>query len=264
MKLRLYSDLHNEFDMFEIPVLEDETDTVLILAGDIGVSRKHGTYDRFLAEAAERFRGVVYVPGNHEYYGSSWEQAWQNIQDMTGQFDNLHYLNRGTVQYDDVLFVGATLWTSFRDGNPLDMEEARAWMSDYKSIKHIRDGQYVGRLQPVTTWNDHRASLAYILEMLGQGEGRKVVVTHHAPSWQSETPEFSGEILNSAYLTDLEDEIIEYEPDLWVHGHVHTSHDYWVGKTRVKANPRGYFTFKMENPDFDDTGMIELPELAGV
>jgi hypothetical protein len=28
--------------------------------------------------------------------------------------------------------------------------------------------------------------------------------------------------------------------DLWVHGHVHDSFDYRVGRARVVANPRGY------------------------
>ncbi len=62
MKLHILSDLHTEFSDFEAP----ETDAdVVVLAGDIGV----GTGG--IEWAAGQFPDVpvVYVPGNHEFYG---------------------------------------------------------------------------------------------------------------------------------------------------------------------------------------------------
>ena len=256
MRLRLYSDLHNEFDVFEIPKLDDEADTILLLAGDIGVARKHKTYAPFLRDAADRFRAVIYVPGNHEYYASSWEKAWADIQDMTGQFDNLHYLNKGVVEYDDVTFIGATLWTDFNDRDERVMDEAGYCMNDYHSIKRMRDGQYVGKLMPFHTYDEHQQARKFISDELAKASGRTtVVVTHHGPSFESVSPGFEGDLLNGAYMSDLESLMIEHEPNLWVHGHVHSSHDYHVGKTRVKTNPRGYFQFnKDQNKEFDDKG----------
>ena len=52
MKVRLFSDLHNEFTRqmhkrnYEIPELPDDSETVLILAGDIDVG-KHAWYSKF-------------------------------------------------------------------------------------------------------------------------------------------------------------------------------------------------------------------------
>ena len=43
--------------------------------------------------------------------------------------------------------------------------------------------------------------------------------------------------------------IERYEPALWVHGHMHDSFDYRLGRTRVVCNPRGYFPHQL-NPDF--------------
>ena len=56
----------------------------------------------------------------------------------------------------------------------------------------------------------------------------------------------------TSYLTEL---IERYQPTLWVHGHVHNSSDYLVGKTRVLCNPHGYGT---ENPDFNGALVVEL------
>ena len=62
MKLRILSDLHVEFEDFEPPPVDAD---VVVLAGDIHV-RHHG-----VDWARERFPGVpvLYVLGNHEYYG---------------------------------------------------------------------------------------------------------------------------------------------------------------------------------------------------
>ena len=36
---------------------------------------------------------------------------------------------------------------------------------------------------------------------------------------------------------------------LWIHGHIHESFDYKIGKTRVVCNPRGYASIE-ENKGF--------------
>lgn len=72
MKIRIYSDIHQELHredkLFDIPLLDDDKNTVLILAGDID-------YLKFGLELAnrhsEQFKAVIYVPGNHEYYNDS-------------------------------------------------------------------------------------------------------------------------------------------------------------------------------------------------
>ena len=48
-----------------------------------------------------------------------------------------------------------------------------------------------------------------------------------------------------------------------VASHVHSSHDYVVGSTRILANPRGYVRKEQpENPDFDPYLIIDLEETA--
>ena len=54
--------------------------------------------------------------------------------------------------------------------------------------------------------------------------------------------------------------IEDYQPDLWIPGHDHGSHDYKVGRTRVLANQAGYPNLHgdRENPWFDPICVVEL------
>lgn len=52
--------------------------------------------------------------------------------------------------------------------------------------------------------------------------------------------------------------------DLWIHGHIHSSMDYCVGRGRVLANPCGYgwsadvLKRQLENKDFEPMLVIEV------
>lgn len=50
------------------------------------------------------------------------------------------------------------------------------------------------------------------------------------------------------------------QADLWVHGHVHESFDYWIGRCRVVCNPRGYpgRAGQAENARFDPNYVVEI------
>ena len=54
--------------------------------------------------------------------------------------------------------------------------------------------------------------------------------------------------------------IEEYQPELWIHGHDHGSHDYKVGRTRIFANQAGHPNAHgdRENPQFDPVCVVEI------
>jgi Icc-related predicted phosphoesterase len=54
--------------------------------------------------------------------------------------------------------------------------------------------------------------------------------------------------VNGAYASDLSELILDTQPAVWFHGHVHNSFDYLVGDTIVLCNPRGYVD---QNPTFN-------------
>ena len=90
-------------------------------------------------------------------------------------------------------------------------------------------------------------------------DGLTVVITHFAPSPASIAPQFVGSPLNACFVSDLEAHILRWQPRLWLHGHVHHSCDYWLGATRVVANPRGYAPKGVvENAHFAPNMLIEV------
>lgn len=69
-------------------------------------------------------------------------------------------------------------------------------------------------------------------------DGKTVVVTHHGPHRQSIHPRYDGNLANAAFISDLTP-LLDWV-DLWIHGHVHDSFDYSVGRCRVLTPSRGY------------------------
>jgi Icc-related predicted phosphoesterase len=63
--------------------------------------------------------------------------------------------------------------------------------------------------------------------------------------------------LSACYASDLDELIEECQPHLWVHGHIHSSADYRIGKTRIVCNSRGYYP-DYKNASFDPMLTIEI------
>lgn len=180
----------------------------------------------------------------------------------------VYFLNADSAIIRGVKFVGATLWSDFDlfGRRELSMENAAAGMNDHKLIKRraIRPGQ-PGRFKfapKESAWH-HARQRAYIdAELAKPFPGPTVVVTHHAPSSRSLPNHLARNALSPAYASNFERMIERHKPSLWVHGHIHRSVDYWIGDTRVRANPKGYGPgmglSEIENPAFDLQSIIEL------
>jgi predicted phosphodiesterase len=232
MRIHLLSDLHLEFEDF----IPDPVDVdVVILAGDIGQG------DRGIRWARRVFAPtpVLYVMGNHEYYGEAYPKLLVDSQQLSAD-GPVALLENRTLRLGDVTFLGATLWTDFRlDGERAwSMDAARASMSDYR---HIRVDPAWRLLRPEDTVKLHERSVRWLAAELDRLRGeRVVVVTHHAPTRRSIDPRFLGDSLTPAFVSDLEPLVESSGALLWAHGHVHRAFDYRCGATRVVSNPRGY------------------------
>jgi Icc-related predicted phosphoesterase len=238
MKAWIFSDLHLEVDPEDLLEIPDAD--VCICAGDI--------YDRgvvrsieWLAERVARFMPVVFVPGNHEFYGSSIKEGLLAGYEAARRFRNVHLLDGDVAIFEGFRFVGATLWTDFLlDGHAGSaMFAAKENLADYRRIK--RSKSPFKRFSPRESQHLHQLARYYIEEVLWTSSPRStVVVTHHAPSLISVPREFLQDPLTPAFASNLEPKILEYQPAAWVHGHIHYPSDYLIGRTRVICNPRGY------------------------
>jgi predicted phosphohydrolase len=186
-------------------------------------------------------RPVIYVLGNHEFYGQKLQKLTAELREMA-RGTNVHLLENESCTLGKVTFLGATLWTDFAlNGNPVVSEVvAQTGMNDYRRIRTLPNYR---RLRPSDTRQLHAQSRKYLEDELLKLKGRKVVVvTHHAPSPDAIPPTFNGDAFNPAFASDMRRFITETGAKLWIHGHIHSPADYRIGDTRVLANPRGYPT----------------------
>lgn len=262
-KIRVLSDLHLEFSNgeFQIPTSVDEKTTILVLAGDIGIAHKKTTYFDFLLNVSSRFNQVIYVLGNHESYRGKFTKTAPLLQETCKDMDNVHILEKESIVFDDVAFVCATMWSDFDDGNKLSMYHAEHMMNDFGIIRIGPKGEpWRRKFKPQDAYVDFMEATEFIFPEITKNKelGHKVVVvTHHAPSHESAAPQYKGLPTAGAYASDLQDEIIETKPDLFIHGHMHNSSDYMIGDTRIICNPRGYTGYEL-NIDFDPLLTIEI------
>lgn len=247
MKIAVASDLHLEFQ----DILLENTDNanVLVLAGDIcTVKHYHSrpemekSYGEFFKNCSEQFEHVVYVIGNHEHYNYQFNYTVTDLKRKLAHYANIHVLDNETLEIENKLFVGATLWTDMNDECPLTMNAAAFAMPDYRIVKYF-DGKNYMKYTPQQSVRENKRSVEYIKHVLSNNKDKHVVVvTHHSPSHRSIAPEYKHEeLMNGAFHNQL-DYMMELADNvkLWIHGHTHTAFDYTIGITNVVCNPRGY------------------------
>ena len=232
MKLQILSDLHIEFAPYEM--VETEAD-VVILAGDIHLG------DRGFKWAKENIKNkeVIYVLGNHEFYREATPRLFEKLKEKT-KGTNIHVLENQSVSIDGFRFLGCTLWTDFELLNKLDVSIATAdmQMTDYRKIR--MSPQY-RKIRPSFTVVWHKQSKNWIKEEIDKyNDDPIIVVTHHAPSIHSIPDKDREDPLSAAFASNIIDFITTSNIKLWVHGHIHTAFDYYIGETRVLCNPLGY------------------------
>ncbi len=239
MYIRILSDLHIEISPYEIESLPEDKETTLILAGDCGLF-KHVTYSDWMKELSPRFHKIILVAGNHEYYSGKMPTESVKFEKRV-DCENVHILQNSSLVIDGVLFLGGTLWTSFRSGNPIVMYDAEVGMNDYNRIRVASNGYR--RLRAIDVLEEHRATRNFLFDSLRAMKDdyeKIVVVTHHAPSSKSIPAKYIGDNLNDCFVNNFEYQLIDFGPDIWIHGHLHNSSDYMMGNTRTICNPRGY------------------------
>lgn len=248
MRIHLLSDIHLEFGKFKHSPPECD---VVVLSGDIGVGLQAFPWiERHLSDF-----DVVYVAGNHEFYGRNLDEHIGAMREKA-QGTNVRFLYNESVVIQGVRFIGTTLWTDFNlfGRQPLDILAAQDGMTDYERIR-IRDRV---ALTAEHILREHMVCRFYLTGELSKPfDGKTVVVGHHAPSSLSVPSIYEDDPLTAAYASRLEDIMLDFSPVLWTHGHTHDNFDYEIGDTRVVCNPRGYVGHEL-NPNFNPQLVVTI------
>lgn len=245
MKIQLLSDLHFEqmrYPTAFIDALDPADVDVLVLAGDI-------TYLNYFDQVApqiqaflDKYKHIIYITGNHEYYTSSPSQVSAVSKRLRKEFGERLWLfdEPGSCEIDGQHFLCGTGWYKDDPENVI-----------YQDM--MSDGRYIEGHVP-WVYEQHEM---FIRLLEGNLYKESIVVSHHAPSYHSINEKYVGSELNRFFVCDVENLIIERQPKLMLHGHIHDATDHKIGNTRVVANPFGYYREQGKN-GFNDKLVIEI------
>lgn len=249
MKVSVHSDLHFEFG--EGFITNTNNAKVLLLAGDILVANDNITkqyYGSLVKEMVKQYDYVLAIPGNHEYYDGDIDEvnayldAWYTSLGVT-------FLQNRSIVIDGYKIIGTTLWS---DIDPLRSFMITQQVSDFYLISWKNKRFFA---DDAKTLFDEQ--LNYLIDEL-ETDMPCIVMTHHAPSYQSIAPQYALSDINSAFASNLDNVIKAYRPVLWVHGHMHNSSDYYIDNTRIVCNPRGYVHREAQQFTWDSDHCIEV------
>jgi len=234
--LRFASDLHLEFSKdikyidTLLPHMDTDKDTTLALLGDIHVGRQG---IRYLKDLGKRFKAVIYILGNHEFYNYKFYDLKHIISDeLIGT--NVYVLENESVTIDGQKFVGCTLWSDMEKENPKSILDINNGLNDYRLIEGFNDTT----IKPTETIQAHKDSIEYLKNSVDK---RTIVLTHHSPLLGTSDPQFTNSIIRGGFESDLMDLIFDLQPKYWLYGHTHYNKGITeIGNTILQSNQYGY------------------------
>lgn len=197
-----------------------------IVAGDcttLSPAKKHLTI-KHLQMLSELYHKVIYVPGNHEFWNSSFEASYTILTEMEERFTNIHMLAwDNPCVYNGQHFIGDTMWFPKPHLNS-------------PSIAYWPDNRNIYNFTP-KAFELHEKFCKDVVANIRLDD---IVVSHHFPFKESIAPEYSGDPWNCYFHADVS-QYMETPPMMWIHGHTHNPFNYkTLDGTLVVCNPKGY------------------------
>jgi len=252
LKLQLLSDLHLEFyaSLDRLPNIPVQA-PVLALLGDIGYPRDD-IYKEFLLQCSQRWWKVLIIAGNHEYYGTSIEEANKRIADICALRPNLHFLNNTSLYLPEyhVRFCGSTMWSYIPDDAVATCERSS---KDFRKIKiHRKRDRSPSRFTVSDSRRLHKKAVSWLSDIISNTRRENkdrdvkeqlVVLTHHAPTKRHTLlPDLRNTPQQHLDYTDVE--YLCGDPvSVWAFGHTHRTSRQEIHGTQVVSNQLGYITF---------------------
>lgn len=257
MKIYYISDIHleqYELEGYPLPTISSpnflqkirdyapHSTCILVLAGDIGYPASSHFLD-FIRDCVKYFHHIIYVSGNHEYYGFKNNYCMDEIENILISYDEqieqFHYLQNEYLILEDIIFYGMTLWTHI----PFNfIEEIENRMKDYRYINWTKSEKFK------SNHTNELHSIA-IEEFTQFCELRKkspnlssktlIVVSHHCPTMNLHTGNRNDIFSYGYYSNSLSDDNIN-QSTYWIYGHTHVPADFQINNTRLLSNPHGY------------------------
>lgn len=188
----------------------DEHYRVLAACGDICSIDQMTVY---LDKVSALYDYVLFVPGNHEYYGQEMNSINTALDDINKQYDNVHIFipgNERLLLRDDLMIHGTTLWADVYKGCRVNSKRTPISIGN-RLLNYI----------------DMNSLYDYAVEQLDNtiaiSADRSldtIVLTHHAPTLSVRNIYYSND--HCGYVSDLT--YLLADPLIaWVYGHTHSN-----------------------------------------
>ncbi|KAK4500438.1 hypothetical protein PRZ48_008627 [Zasmidium cellare] len=273
--IQVISDLHLEtpksYDIFDITPKAD----YLALLGDIGNIVPHREEClAFMRRQLQQFRVVLLVPGNHEAFGSSWDETLAVLRQFEDEISQQRKDGQDSGLGEFVLLDRNVFELPTDDGNKITILGCSLF-SHVPPQRAMNVEMGLNDFFQTTEWDigkhneAHSRDLAWLNEqvsMLQEQDNAKIVIfTHWSPSTdpRSTDPRHANSAISSGFSTNLSDQVC-FKSDkvvLWAFGHTHYNCDFEVERKAAKSlrlmtNQRGYYFSQAAG--FDVEKVIEL------
>ena len=185
MDIDIVSDLHIEFnhDSFYDRMIKESTSKEIIIAGDIGCLRKPETRKAFI-NLTNKYERVIYVPGNHDYYGIDIEEGDKILTILEENIPNLIVLRPNkSIFLGKYKVIGATLWVPYSED-----------LNKYP----INDPNFIRNLYShLDKMNSEASKFIY-----NNTDENTIVVTHHLPHPECINPIYASDRTNCWFLSN--------------------------------------------------------------
>lgn len=231
--IQVISDIHLEMRNIDVGydsiIKPASGSTILVLAGDIG-KPSPDTLTPFLDYCCSNWKHVLYVAGNHEFYGKKRDDtitALRSYQSAPNR-SNLRFMDRDIVTIDGQRFLGCTLWS-----NP--DSHMQYVINDFRMI---HDNGHRFTTTVMSQW--HHTDVTWLKSNVQKDD---IVITHFMPMTTTDLIELGHKSVYPPSDLDLyygNTDCYDLKPKLWISGHTHQSFDVNRDELRWVCNPYGY------------------------
>lgn len=247
MKINVISDLHGIWEsetnykfLTKFSFKRLQPADVLVIAGDLGYTGKEfkNEVDYILNNASlkRKFKDVVIVKGNHDFYGESYRFKYNEILDK----DNLDPFNdewNYVKEIDNVVFICSPMFSPI----VVHQEQVEYCLSDFRYIPQWT-------ISKNNEIYDKNIDFLYSSYNRYKDSGKSIVmVTHHCPDERLIDDKYKQSFINEAFTVmdcNQDERMIELKESdkikYWIHGHTHSSVNKKIGNITYVRNAIGY------------------------
>lgn len=243
MRFKLISDIHLEYydtnyikNLIELinNDIDDNKNCHLILCGNIGnvhTNEQYSLYKTFLELLVSKFKHIYLVPGNNEYYGSTYDDTNNKLNMLIDELKpNITLMINKCIDINENLsIIGTTLWTR-------GILELSKQVNDFKNIVDLKKDKY-----NYLRW--HFKDFEFLNKVLIEKANKQLIIlTHHCPSYELIYSKNKYYDDMNTFLANNLNELIINNPNIkyWCYGHTHSSNKKYIGNTICISNQWGY------------------------